>query len=116
MSDAINEYIENIEKEWQAEICRNLHELIQSSIPDVESRIQYRKPHYLKNGKYAAVVGTAKGWVSFTIFNATSLTPPADLFEASDNGDRITIKIKEGQEVDYSLLADLTKQAAETIE
>jgi hypothetical protein len=26
------------------------------SIPDVEERIQYKKPHFLKNGKYAAVI------------------------------------------------------------
>ncbi len=97
MSDAINEYIDNIDKVWQVEICRNLNQLIHNSIPDVESRLQYRKPHYLKNGKYVAVVGTAKGWVSYTIFNATNLKPPADLFEASDSGDRITIKIKEGK-------------------
>lgn len=115
MSDPINEYIEAIDKEWQVEICRQLNQVIHEAIPDVEARLQYRKPHYLKDGTYAAVFGTAKGWVSYTIFNASNLTPPADLFEVSDNSDRITIKIKEGQAVDYALLRDLTKQAAETI-
>ncbi|MFZ4813735.1 MAG: DUF1801 domain-containing protein [Phototrophicaceae bacterium] len=115
MSDVINTYIESISIGWQAEVCRQLDDMILAAIPSVEPRIQYRKPHYLKNGKYAAVFGTAKGWVSFTIFNATTLQPPAGMFEASDNQDRLTIKILAGQTVDYDQLGGFLKQAAETI-
>lgn len=115
MSDVINTYIDGLDQAWQADICRQLHALVQGVLPDAEARIQYGKPHYLKNGKYAAVFGTAKGWVSFTIFYATELEPPADLFEVSANGERITLKIKAGQDVDYGLLGDLLKQASDTI-
>lgn len=115
MTDVINTYIDNLEQSWQTEICRQLHQTVQSAIPNAEERIQYGKPHYLQDGKYAAVFGTAKGWVSFTIFNATELEPPTGLFETSGNGERITIKIKDGQDVDYALLGDLLKQAAHTI-
>jgi hypothetical protein len=61
------------------------------------------------------VLGTAKGWVSFTIFNAQSLETPDGLFEASENGDRKTIKIRDGQAVDYELLGKLLQQAASQI-
>lgn len=115
MSEEINNFIEAIDKDWQADISRKLDQLVHETIPDCEARIQYRKPHYRKNGKYAAVFGTAKNWVSFTIFNAASLTVPHDLFEVSDNQDRITIKIMEGQSVDYTLLKDLLKQASDTL-
>lgn len=115
MADTITAYIDGIEPRWQAEICRQLHQMVQDTLPDAAERIQYGKPHYLKNGKYAAVFGTAKGWVSLTIFNATELQPPAGLFEASAKGDRITIKIKQDQDVDYALLGDLLRQAAETL-
>jgi hypothetical protein len=112
MTETINAYLDAIQQPWQEKICRRLHEMVQDAIPDAEQRIQYRKPHYLKNGKYAAVFGTAKGWVSLTIFNAAELQPPVGMFESSENGDRITIKIKQDQDVDYALLGDLLRQAA----
>lgn len=115
MSDVVHDYIENINQSWQAAVCRQLDQTIRKAIPDVEARLQYNKPHYLKRGKYAAVFATAKGWVSFTIFNAAEVTPPAGLFEASENGDRITMKIRDGQEVNYEQLGELLKQTAGTI-
>lgn len=111
MNEAVTEYIQNIKQEWQTEICNQLRPLIHQAVPEVEERIQYGKPHFLKNGKYAGVLGTAKDWVSFTIFNATALEAPEGFFEAGP-ADRKTIKIRKGQEVDYELLAGLLRQAA----
>jgi hypothetical protein len=115
MNQAVTEYIQKINQDWQVEIATRLRELVLQTIPDVEERIQYSKPHYLKNGKYAAVLGTAKGWVSFTIFNTTELEAPDGFFEADGIVERKTIKIKNGQVVDYDLLAKLLKQASDTI-
>lgn len=112
MNEAIKGYIDEIKQPWQVEICQKLDTMLTEAIPDAQSRLQYKKPHYLKNGKYAAVFSTAKGWVSLTIFNAAALQLPTGLFEASDNQERITIKITEGQAVDYAVLAGLVKQAA----
>jgi hypothetical protein len=111
MNQVIAEYIQKIKLPWQAEICTRLDEIIHQAIPEVQERIQYGKPHYLQAGKYACVVGTAKGWVSFTIFNAKALEAPEGFFEPGDP-DRKTIKIKEGQAVDYELLAKFVRQAA----
>jgi hypothetical protein len=85
--------------------------MIYEALPDVEERLQYGKPHFLKNGQYAFVMGTAKEWVSFTIFNAQALDTPDGLFETSENGDRKTLKIRAGQVVDDDLLANLVRQA-----
>lgn len=115
MNQQVTEYIEKIAQKWQADIAAQLRNTINQAIPDVQERIQYGKPHFLKNGKYAAVVGTAKGWVSLTIFNAQEINPPAGLFESSETGDRKTIKITEAQTVDYNLLGDLLKQASSTL-
>jgi hypothetical protein len=114
MNQQVTDYIQNIKLPWQADICNQLRQIARQAIPDVEERIQYGKPHFLKKGKYAAVLGTAKGWVSFTIFNAKSVKAPDGLFEAGDP-DRKTIKIREGQAVDYALLEKLLTQAANTI-
>ncbi len=114
VNQAVTEYMEKITQEWQAEIGLRLRQLVQQAVPEVEERIQYGKPHFLKNGQYAAVLGTAKDWVSFTIFNATALEAPAGFFEAGP-AERKTIKIRKGQEVDYELLARLLQQAAASI-
>ncbi|MAS36751.1 MAG: hypothetical protein CL610_22290 [Anaerolineaceae bacterium] len=67
------------------------------------------------NGHYAVVMGTAKGWVSVTIFNAQALETPEGMFEASKNGDRKMLKIHQGQAVDSDLLAILIQQVSSTI-
>ncbi len=115
MKQEITNYITKIEQKWQAEICTQLRQIVHQSVPEVEERIQYGKPHFLKNGKYACVLGTAKGWVSFTIFNAQKLEAPDGFFELSDTTDRKTIKIKQGQAVDFGLVAKLVQQAASAL-
>jgi hypothetical protein len=111
---AVTDYIQAIKQDWQIEIANQLHELVQKSVPDVTERIQYGKPHYQKNGKYAAVLGTAKDWVSFTIFNAQDVEGPAGLFEDGPP-ERKTIKIRKGQTVDYALIGTLLQKASSSI-
>jgi hypothetical protein len=114
MNPQVTEYIDKIAQPWQAEVCARLREIVQQAVPEVEERIQYGKPHFLKHGKYACVLGTAKGWVSFTIFNAGALEAPEGLFEPGDPN-RKTVKIKEGQSVDYDLISKLVQQAAQPL-
>lgn len=114
-NQAITDYIAKLDQPWQAEIATRLRQLVHEGLPEGEERLQYSKPHFMKGKQYAAVIGTAKGWVSFTIFNAQDITPPKGLFEQSDDGSRKTIKIKPGQQVDYDLIAALFKQAADAL-
>ena len=113
MNADVTAYIDKLSQGWQAEVCHHLRQIVQQAIPDVEERIQYGKPHFLRNGKYACVLATAKGWVSFMIFNAGGLEAPEGFFEPSDTPDRKTIKIRQGQEIDYNLLSTLIQQAAQ---
>lgn len=112
MNQEVTEYIDKLNhkpgQEWQAEVCTRLRQIILDSVPDVTERIQYGKPHYLKNGKYADVLSTAKGWVTLMIFNANTADAPEGLFEPGST----TIKILPGQEIDYDLIARLVKDAA----
>lgn len=114
MNEEVTNFIVQIKVPWQAEICSRLREVIHESIPEVTERIQYGKPHFLKNGKYAAVISTAKGWVSFSIFNAAALEVPEGQFETG-SGDRLTTKLLEGKTVDYELLSSLLKQASASL-
>jgi hypothetical protein len=118
VSDAVTEYIEAVGnkpgQEWQAPICEALRTMTLSTLPNADERIQYGKPHYLVNKKYAAVIGTAKQYVTYTIFTAAELDPPAGLFEDGPP-ERRTIKINKDQIVDYVQLGDLLTRAAATI-
>ncbi len=110
-SDEVSSYIDKLAQPWQADVCRSLHQIVHQTIPGVDERLQYGKPHFLKDGKYACVLGTAKGWVSFTIFNAAALDAADGLFEPGP-AERKTIKIRQGQAVDYELIGRLLSQAA----
>ena len=115
MSQAVTDFINNLNtkagQEWQVEVSNRLRQIANESIPEVEERIQYGKPHFMNNGKYAAVLGTAKGWVTFTIFNAEGIEGPEGFFEAGPP-ERKTVKILKGKPFDYDLLAKLLKQTA----
>jgi hypothetical protein len=112
VTDFINKLNEKAGQEWQAEVCTQLRQLANQSIPDVSERIQYGKPHFLKDGKYAAVLGTAKGWVTFTIFNAEGIEGPDNFFEEGPP-ERKTVKILKGKTPNYDLIGKLLKQAAQ---
>src|ERR1043165_3728571 len=112
VTDYINKLSDKTGQEWQADIRKKLRTIAEQNIPDFSERIQYGKPHFLKSGKYAAVLGTAKGWVTFTIFNATDVQGPDGFFEDGPS-ERKTVKILKGQDVDYNLIGKLLKQAAQ---
>jgi hypothetical protein len=111
----INSLNDKPKQEWQVAVCNSLREMVYQVIPDVSELMQYSKPHYKKNGKYVAVISSAKAFVSFTIFNATDLVAPDGFFEASDVIERRTIKIKEGQTIDTALLGKFLGEASETV-
>lgn len=114
MSELISEYVQKLGQAWQAEICTQLAQVVHQAVPEATERLQYGKPHYLKNGKYTAVIGTSKDAVSFTIFNAANLEVPDGLFEAGPQ-ERKTLKIRQGHAVDYPLLIRLLQQAASSL-
>lgn len=118
MNAAVTDYIETTGhksgQEWQEPVCDALRAMTLTALPGVEERLQYGKPHYLVNGKYAAVIGAAKQHVSYTIFNAAELDPPAGLFEDGPP-ERRTIKIRKDETVDYAGLSQLLQDAAATI-
>ncbi|WP_310833070.1 DUF1801 domain-containing protein [Paenibacillus pedocola] len=111
MNEQVTDFINSVKQPWQIEICNKLRQLIHESIPEVQERLQYGKPHFLKNGKYAAVITTAKGWVTFTIFNAEELEVPEGVFEPG-KPERITAKLLEGKPVNFELFAELLSQAS----
>ncbi len=109
MNQEVTDFIEAVKVPWQGELCAALREIVHTAIPEVQERIQYKKPHFLKNGKYAAVISTSKDAVSFTIFNTSELTLPEG-FEGPP--ERKTIKLRQGQEADKQAWIALVTQAS----
>lgn len=112
MIEEVNEYIEALSESWKREACAELRTVVHAAVPDAQERIQYKKPHFLKNGKYLAVISPSKAAVSFTIFNAAALELPAG-FEGPP--ERKTIKLGQGEAIDNALLTSLVNQAASTL-
>jgi hypothetical protein len=113
MNQEVTDFIEGLTESWQEELSTNLREVVHQAIPDVHERIQYKKPHFLKNGKYAAVISTSKDAVSFTIFNATALELPEDMFNGPP--ERKTLKLRKGDTIDRGQLVSLVTRASDSL-
>lgn len=113
MNQEVTDYIEKVKEPWQAQLCHDLRQLVLRTIPDVQERIQYNKPHFLKNKKYAAVISVSKDAVSFTIFNAVGLELPDGIFDGPP--ERKTIKFRKDKEINSELLTQLVKQASDAL-
>ena len=112
MNEEVTQYIQKL-PDWQITISEKLRKMIFETIPGVQERIQYGKPHYLKDGHYAAVISVAKDKVSFMVFNAAELEDIKGFFTSTTSPDRKTAAIKKGMEVDYDLLLTKLKQASD---
>lgn len=113
MNPDVTDFIDTVKEPWQGELCASLREVVHQAIPDIQERVQYKKPHFLKGGKYAAAISTSKDAVSFTLFNTSELTLPEDLFGGPP--ERKTIKLKKDQTVDLNQLSSWVQQAAATL-
>lgn len=111
MSQDVTAFIENLPK-WQADISSTLRNMVQETITGVEERIQYKKPHFLKNGHYAAVISPSKDAITFMIMNANGIDFPK---EFDGPAERKWIKLKEGHSPDLHVLSELLKQASSTL-
>lgn len=113
MNQEVTAFIENLGPAWQVEVGNRLREMVHQSIPNLEERIQYKKPHFLKNGSYAAVISPSKDAISFMIFNPAGIEFDKKSFEGPP--ERKWIKIREGQSPDYEMLSKLLVQATEPL-
>ncbi|MFC6333562.1 DUF1801 domain-containing protein [Paenibacillus septentrionalis] len=113
MNQDVTNYMDEINELWQKELAVQLREAVHRAIPDVQERIQYKKPHFLKHGKYAAVISISKEAVSFTIFHTAGLELPEEMFDGPP--ERKTAKFKKGSTLDAGVLEAWVKQASSTL-
>lgn len=46
MNQEVIDFIEALKESWQVELSTSLREVVHLAIPDVQERIQYKKPHF----------------------------------------------------------------------
>ncbi|SDL69841.1 hypothetical protein SAMN05216191_10512 [Paenibacillus jilunlii] len=112
MNEEVSAFILNLSQPWQIEVSNRLRQMVHQAIPEAEERIQYKKPHFLKNGHYAAVISPSKDAITFMIMNASGLTVPEG-FEGPE--ERKWLKIRKEDTPDYDLLSSLLVQASSTL-
>ncbi|MFP3380485.1 DUF1801 domain-containing protein, partial [Bacillus sp. SIMBA_069] len=76
MNEEVSVFIDSLSHPWKIEVSNRLREIVHQAIPEAEERIQYKKPHFLKRGHYAAVISPSKDAIAFMIMNASGLTFP----------------------------------------
>ncbi|MED1780705.1 DUF1801 domain-containing protein [Brevibacillus fortis] len=113
MNQQVTDYIQNITNESQVEVCNRIRQLIHENMPNVEEQVKYKQAFYSILGKQVCVYFPAKDWINVTLFQAANLEAPAGFFEKSDHADRKTIKIRNGKEFDFDVLAGLFKKLGE---
>ncbi|TNJ65932.1 DUF1801 domain-containing protein [Paenibacillus hemerocallicola] len=111
MNQEVTVFIDNLPS-WQAALGSTLRDMVHETIPEADERIQYKKPHFLKNGHYAAVISPSKDAIAFMIMNANGIDFPKG-FEGP--AERKWIKLREGDTPDIALLSGLLKQASSTL-
>jgi Uncharacterized conserved protein len=111
MNQEVTAYIDHLPS-WQAEISSTLRNMVHETIPGADERIQYKKPHFLKNGHYAAVISPSKDAIAFMIMNANGIDFPKGF---DGPAERKWIKLREGDTPDLSALSQLLKQASSTL-
>ena len=112
MNDEVTQYVKKTQP-WQVEVYSTLRNLVLINVPGVEERLQYGKPHYLKDGSYLAVIHAGKDKVSFMLFNATKVPEVKGFLRSMSNGDRKTVDMSDGQSVDYKKILKLVKDVSQ---
>ncbi|REK77674.1 DUF1801 domain-containing protein [Paenibacillus paeoniae] len=113
MNQEVKEFMDGLKEAWQQELSVELRKVVFQAIPEAQERVQYKKPHFLKNGKYAAVISTSKDAVSFTIFHATGLELPEGKWDGPS--ERKTRKFRKGDVIEADQLAGWLAQASASI-
>lgn len=111
MNDDITNYIEKT-KPWQAQVCTRLREMVHSTVPGVREALQYGKPHFLHDGRHAAVIHVARDKVTFMVFDAAGIEAVPNLLRALGKGERKAVDIREGDAVDYDFVADVLRRTS----
>ena len=104
--------------DWRGEVLARLRRLIRDADPEIVEQVKWRKPSNPSGvpvWEHHGIVCTGetyKGYVKLTFANGAALPDPAQLFNASLEGNtRRAIDVREGDSVDGEALKELVRAA-----
>ena len=104
--------------DWRGEMLARLRRVIREADPEIVEQVKWRKPSnpsgvpvWERDG-IICTGETYKGYVKLTFANGAALPDPAQLFNASLEGNtRRAIDVREGDSVDGEALKELVRAA-----
>ena len=104
--------------DWRGEVLARLRRLIRDAEPEIVEQVKWRKPSNPSGvpvWEHHGIICTGetyKGYVKLTFANGAALPDPAQLFNASLEGNtRRAIDVREGDSVDGEALKELVRAA-----
>jgi hypothetical protein len=106
----VEPFIEKLKPEQRA-IAGELHRLVLSAVPSIESGLKWGMPFYSKDGMLAGMM-VAKKHVSLFFVKGTQLNDPNKLLEAGTSKTMRALKITSPKEIPAAAVKAFVKQAA----
>ena len=106
----VEPFIEKLKPE-QRVIAGELHRLIVSAVPSIESGLKWGMPFYSKDGMLAGMM-VAKKHVSLFFVKGTKLKDPKKLLQAGSSKTMRALKITSAKEIPAAAVKAFVKQAA----
>ena len=104
--------------DWRGELLARLRRFIREADPEIVEQVKWRKPSNPSGvpvWEHHGIICTGetyKGYVKLTFANGAALPDPAQLFNASLEGNtRRAIDVREGDSVDGEALKELVRAA-----
>lgn len=100
--------------DWRGDVLARIRELIHEAVPDVVEELKWRGTPVWSRGGIICTGETYKGKVKLTFAKGAALKDPANLFNASLDGNvRRAIDIGEGEAIDAKAFKALVRAAAD---
>lgn len=110
MTDAISQYIEALDQQWQQEVCQELRKLLHEADPDITETIKWHAPFFEHAGQVCSM-SIAREFVRLVFMKGAQL-PSSRLFTKDSQAKMLrTIKIEQGQMVPAQEIIGLVREA-----
>lgn len=112
MNSEVTAYIQKLPL-WQQGVMNRLRDVIHKADPQVEEKMKWGAPAFVHDGLYAWMFAATE-WIHFSFPHGALLVAPEGAFEEggiTDHKGKRTLKFREGDQINESMLAVLIKQA-----
>jgi hypothetical protein len=104
----VDAYIDGL-PDWQAEICRDLRQLVHASDPEISETIKRSvQPYFVLNGNVCALLAT-KDHVNLFIYDPDVADPDQIINQGHGNATAKTLQVYEGDAINRAALVAMLR-------